>query len=153
MTTAWLVLTAAILAASWFAIWARRPSVWRGMSVAAVPVAALAAWLALQAPLGLPATGLPLGEYMVLGARIDVPTDTDGGAIYVLVDGAEPFYVRLPYSKANAEKLQEALNAGNGVRLAAEDGDTGTEYDFSEPPQADDEQKQAERPIIGGGNG
>jgi hypothetical protein len=117
------------------------------MSVAVVPVAALAGWLALHALLGLPSHNLPQGEFAVLGARIDTPTDTSAGAIYVLVDGSPPRYYVLPYSKHAAEQLQAALNDGNGIRMEAQEGG---DVEFGEAPVAADEPKQAETPIIGG---
>lgn len=148
MTTAWLALTAIIAGMAWVAIWSRRDTGWRVLSVAALPVAAGAAWFALTVPLGKPAAALPAGEYVVLGYRVDVPTDADPGAIYILVDGVadEPRYYRVPYSTARANDLQKAMEGEVGARVQS-DGDGGVE--FHEPPVEAEVPKQAKTPING----
>src|SRR5690606_499848 len=116
MTTAWLFLTLAMTAVAWVAIWARHDSEWRVRSALMVPCCAVLAWHFLTVPLGKPASTPPAGEYTVLGARIDVPTDTSAGAIYVLLDGVAeaaeesvPRYYVLPYSTQQANALQSAM--------------------------------------------
>ena len=146
MTTAWLTLSAILAGMAWIAIWARRDTAWRVTSVAVLPLAIGVAWFALIAPLGKPAFVMPAGEYVVLAARIDVPTDTSAGAIYVLLDGTEPRYYRVPYSEKAANDLQAALEGENGARVTA-DGDGGET--FHEPPVTAGEPKQAETPMIG----
>jgi hypothetical protein len=149
MTAAWLTLFAILACMAWIAIWARRDTAWRATSIGVLPIAAGAAWFALMVPLGRPAAQLPAGEFVVLGARIDVPTDSSAGAIYVLVDGIadEPRYYRVPYSTRAANDLQNAMDGENGAQVTA-DGDGGAT--FHEPPVTADEPKQAETPIIGG---
>lgn len=146
MTAAWLTLSAILASMAWVAIWARRDTGWRGTSVAIVPVAIGASWLALMVPLGKPAANLPAGEWAVLGARIDVPTETSAGAIYILVDGVadEPRYYRIPYSTRAANDLQNALDGEGGVviKTDGEGGDT-----FHPAPVTAEEPKQAETPI------
>lgn len=115
MIPAWLTLTAALSALALLAVWARRPSHYRLAAVCSLPLAAAIAYGALLVPLGKPTASVPSGEYTVLGARIDVPTGNDGGSIYVLLDADVPVYVRLPYSKETAEKLQSAMNGDGQV--------------------------------------
>lgn len=145
MTTAWLILTATLAAMALIAIWARRPTAFRLAAVVTLPAAAVIAWYALTVPLGKPAAPPPPGEYTVLGARIDVDV-----AIYVLLDGTadsngEPRYHKLPYSNETAQKLQEAMDGGNGVQMDAQEGG---EIQFGEPPVAAEEPKQPERPAM-----
>jgi len=148
MTTAWLTLSAILAAMAWVAIWARRDTGWRGTSIAVLPLAIGAAWFALIVPLGKPASNVPSGEWVVLGARIDVPTDGKPGGIYVLLDGIadEPRYYRMPYSDKAASALQEAMDGENGAALTV-DGDGGET--FHEPPQTAAEPKQADTPLMG----
>ena len=152
MTTAWLFLTLAMTAVAWVAIWARHDSEWRVRSALMVPCCAVLAWHFLTVPLGKPASTPPAGEYTVLGARIDVPTDTSAGAIYVLLDGVAeaaeesvPRYYVLPYSTQQANALQSAMDSGNGAMMEANENG---EPDFYEPPVQADTPKQPERPAI-----
>lgn len=144
MTTTWLAMSAMLAAFAWLVIWARRPTASRYVAVIALPAAMAAGWFMLTVPLGRPAAPPPSGEYTVLGARIDV-----GRAIYVLLDGVpgseEPRYYKLPYTNEDAEQLQEAQEAGNGVRMNTQEGG---EIQFGESPVAADEPKQVERPAM-----
>lgn len=133
MTVAWLAITAALGSMAWLAVWHER-----AVAAALLPVALAASWVALQQPLGEPSTRVPDGEYVVLGSRIDVNV-----AIYVLVDGDEPRYYRLPYSDAAAEQLQRAQEQPGGVLMDAQDG----EFGFDGAPTAG-APKQAERPEL-----
>lgn len=85
--------------------------------------------------LGHPATHLPKGEHVVLGLKIDEPR-----AIYVLLDGEEPRYYRLPYSDKAAKALQDAAYAaeegGEVVMNNSGDGQPGfAERMPAEPPR------------------
>jgi len=139
---AWLVLTICLATVTTFAVWSRLDTGWRAATVSAFLVATVASYFVVQLPLGHPASGLPAGEYTVLGARIDVPTDSDAGAIYVLLDGPTPRYYRLPYTTGDANDLQQAMDGGDGVELSMGEGG---ESDFHEPPVAPDEAKIPEQ--------
>lgn len=143
MITAWLSVTAALAGLALIAVWARRPSHYRSMAVCALPLAACVAYGALTVPLGKPTLSIPPGKYDVLGARIDTPTSNNAGAIFVLLDGSQPVYVRLPYSKGAAEALQEAMNGDGDV--VGDMSDEG-EMQFHEQPVTSGEPKRAERP-------
>lgn len=100
-----------------------------------------------------PASFLPLGHAApwrpdmpatVLGARIDV-----GLAIWVLVDGPEPRFHRLPYSQAAADQLQAAIDGaaerqGKVKIKMGEDGSPG----FAEEAPPEEPAKSAERPAL-----
>jgi hypothetical protein len=139
MTATWLALSAILAFFTLATVWARRPTAARAASGAALPAAIVAAWFALQQPLGEPAGAPKPGEYAVLGARIDVDV-----AIYVLLDGPQPRYHKLPYTKEAAEQLQRATDAGNGVVMDVQEGG---ELDFGAPPSTD-EPKRPERPAL-----
>lgn len=149
MIAAFLSLTAAMAFLAWLAIWARRPSASRYAAVITLPAAMVITWFALQQPLGNPQDGIAPGEYTVLGARIDTPTNSSAGAIYVLLDGREPVYVRLPYSNEAAEKLQAAMDTDEGAVIGAQEGGT---FEFYAAPVVPEPPKQPERPAfrIGG---
>lgn len=138
MIHAWLFLTAALALMALIAVWARRPSEWRLAAVLCLPLAAAVAYGALMVPLGKPTTSVPPGEYNVLGARIDIDQ-----AIYVLLDAEVPVYVRLPYSKEAAEKLQQGLN-GDG-EVVGDMSDEG-EMQFHEAPVTSGAAKTVETP-------
>lgn len=143
IATAWLALSLTLAAMAWLAIWSRRATVGRTLSVAMLPAFAVVAALALYTPLGRPIPlAPPAGEYTVLGARIDVDV-----AIYALLDDGkgEPVYYRLPYSEAQAKALQEAMN-GEGGASAKIDGDGGASFE-GEPPVTEDANKRAETPM------
>jgi hypothetical protein len=134
IASTWLALCLALCAYAWFAY--RTPYV--------LPAVALATAAALWVPTGTPRlTVPPAGHYQVLGADIVVDV-----AIYALLkpEGGEAVYYRLPYSTAQANALQAAMDGGNGVKA-----DVGTEggvaYD-GDPPVHGDEDKHAEQPQL-----
>lgn len=114
---------------------------------AALPFAAIVAamFFATQLPLGHPSLRLPDGEHHVLGAKI-----VEDVAIYVLLDGDEPRYYRLPYDEYTAQQLQNATDGamenGTAVVLNNESGAIGISEEAppAEPP------KGAEAPVLGG---
>ena len=109
--------------------------------------------LAIVAAVILPTTFLPLGHAtplapncpcMVLGARID-PEE----AIWVLLDGPEPKFHKLPYSQMAANQLQSALDGAaesQGVvkMKMGEDGSPG----FAEEAPPPDPEKTADKPAL-----
>jgi hypothetical protein len=118
-----------------------------------LPVMTVLAALAMYVPLGQPQfTAPPPGNYTVVGAKIVVPTATDSGAIYVLLDSGsgEPIYYVLPYSPARAGDLQGALD-GEGEAFATVGENGGVRYD-GEPPVSGDAPKEPDQPAftIGG---
>lgn len=138
MIPAWLALTATLSVMALLAVWSRRPSHYRLAAVLCLPLAACVAYGALLVPLGKPTASVPPGEYNVLGARIDIDQ-----AIYVLLDAAEPIYVRLPYSKEAAERLQEAMNGeGDVIGDMTDEG----EMQFHEAPVTAGAAKTVETP-------
>lgn len=148
--TAWLTLTLALAAHTTFAVWSRRTTRMRLVSVLALLLAAPVAFVALRVPLGHPTYATPpAGRYVVLGAAIDIDV-----AIYVLLDfgEGEPRYYRLPYTVADANALQEAKDSQAGLgggQIGLEIGEFG-DATFHEPPVEADTPKAVERPIIGG---
>lgn len=149
MTTvfsAWLTLTFVLAAAATFAVWSRRDTAHRGLSVASFLVAAGVSFFAVQMPLGYPTTSEPPpGEYTVLGVRIDVDE-----AIYVLLDSGagQPVYYRLPYTTGKANSLQEALNKADGEGGVGMKVGEGGESVFHPPPVVADEVKVPEIPTM-----
>lgn len=149
MTTvfsAWLTLTFVLGAAATFAVWSRRDTAHRGLSVASFLLAAGVSFFAIQMPLGYPSTREPSpGQYTVLGVRIDVDE-----AIFVLLDSGqgEPRYFRLPYSTGKADSLQDALNKADGEGGVGLSVGEGGEATFHPPPVVADEPKSEERPVM-----
>lgn len=109
--TAWLAITGLLGCLAVIAIWARRVTKARGLSVLAFLLASPVAAVALGAALGHPVPlingiNAPVGHYGVLGAKMIV-----GQGIYVLIDmGGIPHYYWLPWDKDKAGKLQDAIN-------------------------------------------
>jgi hypothetical protein len=138
----WLLLTLALSGVAGFAVWSRRETHARALTVVALVVAAPVALFAMRVALGSPDdTTPPPGKYEVHGARIDVDV-----AIYVLVsqEGAMPVYYRMPYSAATANKLQQAMDAareGEGPKLEMTESGEAV---FHEPPVRADPPKQPE---------
>lgn len=134
IASTWLALMLAMCAYSWFAY--RTPYVLPALAV----VTAFAIWV----PTGTPRlTVPPPGHYQVLGADIVVDKYIDA---LLKPEGGDAMTYRLPYSTAQANALQAALDGGNGVR--AEVGtEGGVAYD-GEPPVSDSEHKQAEQPQL-----
>ncbi|TPM58954.1 hypothetical protein FJ959_08755 [Mesorhizobium sp. B2-2-4] len=130
----WLVLMLALAAYAWFAY--RKPYV--------LPVLAAAAALAMYVPTGTPRlTAPPAGHYTVLGADIQVDV-----AIYALLkpEGGPAVYYRLPYSTAQANALQAAMDGEGGASATVGEGG-GVAYDGA-PPVSGDEAKHAEQPQL-----
>lgn len=112
--------------------------------------------LAVIAVAALPAALLPLGyaapwrpacnPCAILGARID-PEE----AIWVLLDGPEPRFHKLPYSASAANSLQAALDGaaesqGRAKMKLGEDGSPGF---FEEAPPPPEPVKAArEQPVL-----
>lgn len=147
--TAWLLMTTALGGAATLAAWSRT-SRFRTAAVVAFLAAAGASYYATTLPLGNPIeTEPPPGHYTVIGARIDMPTASSAGAIFVLLDSGQgaPVYYKLPFSSGDADDLQEALNAGvqgdGGVGMEMAEG----EYVFHPPAVQGDEQKQPEETL------
>lgn len=123
--TLWLAFVAATGAVAWFG------SKRQAIAFAAV---AIATGIMPAVTLGHPAHDLPKGEHVVLGLKIDEPR-----AIYVLLDGQEPRYYRLPYSDETAKALQDAAYAaeegGEVIMNNSGDGQPGfSERMPAEPP-------------------
>lgn len=134
IASTWLALALALCAYAWFAY--RTPYV--------LPAVALATAAALYVPTGTPRlTPPPPGHYQVLGADIVVDQYIDA---LLKPEGQPAMLYRLPYSTAQANALQAAMDGGNGVR--AEVGtEGGVAYD-GDPPVSDSEHKQAEQPQL-----
>ena len=136
--TLWLAFVAATASVAWFG--SKRQAI-------AFALVASATGVMPAVTLGHPATHLPKGEHVVLGLKIDEPR-----AIYVLLDGQEPRYYRLPYSDETAKALQDAAYAaeeggeGQVVMQNSGDGQPG----FSERLQAEPPRKVPEQVEIGG---
>ncbi|MBZ9943414.1 hypothetical protein LB533_20215 [Mesorhizobium sp. BR1-1-13] len=131
--TTWLLLSLALAAYAWFAY--RTPYV--------LPALAAAAALCMWVPTGTPRyTAPPQGHYTVLGAKIVVDQYIDA----LLDDGTQAMLYRLPYSTAQANALQAAMDGGNGVRAEVGEGG-GVAYD-GEPPVTGDESKAPEAPSL-----
>lgn len=132
----------------WFAfIFATAVISWFGSKRQAIAFSLVAAATGIMpaVTLGHPAFDLPNGEHVVLGLKIDEPR-----AIYVLLDGQEPRYYRLPYSDETAKALQDAAYAaeegGEVVMNNSGDGEPG----FSERMPAEPPAKAPEQVEIGG---
>lgn len=134
IASTWLGLALLLCAYAWFAY--RTPYVLPALAV----VAAFAIWV----PTGTPRlTAPPPGHYQVLGADIVVDKYIDA---LLKPEGKEAMTYRLPYSTAQANALQAALDGGNGARAEVGEGG-GVAYD-GEPPVSDSEHKQAEQPQL-----
>jgi hypothetical protein len=134
IASTWIALALALCAYAWFAY--RTPYV--------LPALVLAATAAMWVPSGTPRlTTPPPGKYQVLGADIVVDQYIDA---LLKPEGQPAMLYRLPYSTAQANALQAAMDGGNGVKA-----DVGTEggvaYD-GEPPVSGEENKQAEQPQL-----
>lgn len=130
----------------WFAfIFATAVVSWFGSKRQALAFAFVAAATGIMpaVTLGHPAHDLPNGEHVVLGLKIDEPR-----AIYVLLDGDEPRYYRMPYSDDTAKALQDAAYAaeegGQVVMNNSGDGQPG----FSERMPAEPPRKAAEGVVL-----
>lgn len=134
IASTWLALMLALCAYAWFAY--RTPYV--------LPALAVAAALCMYTATGTPRiTTPPQGRYQVLGADIVVDQYIDA---LLKPEGRPAMLYRLPYSTAQANALQAAMDGGNGVR--AEVGtEGGVAYD-GEPPVSGEENKQAEQPQL-----
>lgn len=134
IASTWLGLALLLCAYAWFAH--RTPYV--------LPVLAAAAALCMYTATGTPRlTAPPPGHYQVLGADIQVDV-----AIFALLKSGDmpATYYKLPYSAAQANALQAALDGGNGAHAEVGEGG-GVAYD-GEPPVSDSEHKQAEQPQL-----
>lgn len=116
-------------------------------AIVAWSVAVLIFFWAAALPLSYPQPGnIPSGEHTVLGARIDIDK-----AIYVLLDTpGEPRYFVLPYTKGQAEALQNAIDAAQGQQGGVkgkfkEDGEPG---EFRAINVKEPEDKPIERPMF-----
>lgn len=118
--TAWAVLTLICAVLAILAVWARRPTGARPLSVLCLVVSLPITALAVSAPMGWAVPMMPLtapgGEYRVAGLKMVL-----GEGIYVLLDigPGEPRHYRLPWDQEQAKKLQEMLDdpANGGVKL------------------------------------
>jgi hypothetical protein len=142
IVSAWLGLSLLVSAFAWLAN--------RKLVAVMLPVAAALVAGALWLPTGTPRfTQPPPGKYTVLGYRIDV-----GGAIYVLLDngtGAPVYYV-LPYSNGKANRMQDALNEGDGKGVTATfTGEPDGETFDGPPPVTGKESKTPETPMFSSG--
>lgn len=139
LASTWLGLSLLLSAFAWFAK--------RRLIALFLPFAVALAALAIYIPTGSPRfTKPPPAQYTVLGADIQVDV-----AIYALLKPANgpAVYYKLPYSTAQANALQEALDGaqnGQGVQ-ARVNGEGGVQYD-GPPPVQGDPPKQAETPAI-----
>lgn len=139
--TAWLSIAAVLGLVVTLAIWARRPSKARGLSVLAFLVSLPVAAISLGSALGYPmpyfhGITIPPGKYKVLGGKI-----VENVALYVLIEGEDglPRYVSLPYSTDGANSMQQAMDGAGGevqVEINGEDGAEGqpqTEFSVTFP--------------------
>jgi hypothetical protein len=139
LASVWLGLSLLLSLYAWFA--ARR------LPALLLPLSATIAAAALWVPTGSPRlTHVPAGKYTVVGAKIEVDV-----AIYALLDDgkSEPRFYRLPYSAAQANALQQAMDAaqnGQGVK-ATIDGQGGAQFD-GPPPVTGEPPKQVEQPAV-----
>lgn len=136
----WLALAIILCIAAYFAK--------RRVVAFLLPVAVCIAAYAVYLPTGSPRlTAPPAAEYTVLGAKI-VPNV----GIWVLLDDGkgEPTYFRLPWSTAQGNALQQALDASQGTGRGPHvkiDGEGGQTYD-GDPPVQGGAPKTAEQPQI-----
>ena len=94
--TSWLILSIIFGALANIAIWSRRPTRWRGMSVAAFLVAMLAAAVALGAPLGRaipywPGITVPEGKHPLIGHKLvegiaDMRDESDRDGVRLVIE-------------------------------------------------------------------
>ncbi|MBZ9973537.1 hypothetical protein LB517_28305 [Mesorhizobium sp. BR1-1-12] len=132
--TTWLALSLALAAYAWFAY--RTPYV--------LPALAVASALCMWVPTGTPRiTVPPAGHYTVVGADIQVDA-----AIFVLLKSGDmpPTYYKLPYSTAQANALQAAMDGEGGAGATVGEGG-GVAYD-GEAPVTGDESKAPEAPAL-----
>jgi hypothetical protein len=111
----WVVITLAMGFVASFAIWSRRPTWLRGLTVGAFLLSAPITAVALALSLGWPVpliNGLiaPAGDWSVLGSKMVVQK-----GIYVLLDtGETPRHYVLPWDREMADKIQELQEEENG---------------------------------------
>lgn len=140
IATAWLFLSATLCALAWMA----------GRKLAAVllPFCVIVAAFCIFLPLGKPIPfSPPAGDYTVVGAKM-VP---NVGIWLLLDDGkSEPRYFRLPWSTAQGDALQKAMDGAQGTGQGPHvrtDGEGGAQYD-GPPPVTGEPPKTAETPAI-----
>ena len=106
--SAWLALALILCTSASIAIWSRRATASRTWAIA-VLLASLPASLPIAAsglsrPIPyLPGITVSRSKHTVLGFKV-----VRGKAIYVLFDGHEPRYYRLPFSAETAQALEDA---------------------------------------------
>lgn len=128
--TAWLLLTLAMGASAYWAIWSRYPSKARWLAVSAFLVASPMAGLTLFQSLGwaVPVTrylAAPEGEFNLLGVKLKPDV-----AIFVMLDvDGGPRLFSLPWNAEKASDLQRMMEQGEGdikVRLQPKSGESLT---------------------------
>lgn len=110
----WLAITAALGGMASLAIWSRKLTRARGLSVAAFLLASPLAAIATAQALGWaipywPGITVPPGKHLLLGHKLDEPR-----AIYVLLDigDGSPRHYSLEWSTKTAEAIQKAAEEG-----------------------------------------
>lgn len=114
----WILLTVVLGVSAWSAVWSRRPTIGRAMSVLVFLSGSPIAFVSVAFCLGWPVpliggiTG-PAGEYTVLGQKL-----VANKAIYVMIDvGNVPRYYVLPWDQNAAKKMQDAADKEAGMMV------------------------------------
>lgn len=111
MVEVWVILALLNAGLTAVAVWARRPTWFRGLAVAGFLASFPISGFALASSLGWATPVIPLitivgADYDVIGVKL-VPEE----AIYVMLDtGAEPRLYRLPWNADQASQLQGMLD-------------------------------------------
>lgn len=140
IASAWLGLCGILCVMAWMT----------GRKLAAIllPFCVVVAAFCIYLPTGTPRfTKPPAGDYTVVGADI-VPNV----GIWVLLKegGNPPVFYRLPWSAAQGDALQQAMDGAQGTGQGPHvklDGEGGAQYD-GPPPVTGEPPKTAETPAI-----
>lgn len=140
---------------AYLAIWSRRPTYLRTLSIITLPIGLVISILLATLPLGHPTKcifglTIPKGQYAVLGMKI-IKDDK----IFLFLDsGKEPLSCYIPYSNETASKLQETFNEFGSGEISGEGsiGDAFTESEqpitVHEPPVEANPPKQQDQPTF-----
>jgi hypothetical protein len=152
--SSWIVLTVILGACAWVAVWSRRPTRLRLLSVAAFFLSSPVALVSLAVCLGWPVpliggvTG-PSGDYLILGSKL-MPNE----AIYILIDlGNAPRYYVLPWNQDVAKQIQDAIDNQSQMQVTIPPYEMSWErrkplsfHELPQPKVLPDKPRQAEAP-------
>ena len=121
VVTGWVAVTLLFGFLALAAIWARRGTMFRGLSVLAFFIAAPVVGLSAAAGLGWSVPIIPYvtagggDDYRVLGVKM-----VQNVAIFALLDTgqSEPRYYRMPWDQETADELQDMLDNPNNPGIA-----------------------------------